>query len=136
MNYTPLFKKRTLLYDKNPSERAFFYFLLHYFGHEYAIVPQVHVLNLIERKKKFINNNQVLRILGQKSVDFELFDRHSYTALLCIEVNGGYHNFAKQKKRDEKKIALLESTGVKVLSFEAKERYGEVEREAKDRELN
>lgn len=132
MDYTPLFKKRSILYIKNASERSFFYFLLRYFAHEYTIVPQVHVLNLIELQptcKKYIHNNQVLRILGQKSIDFVLYDKQELTAVLCLEVNGGYHNSEKQKKRDEKKISLLQSAGIQVVSFDAKERYGEEDRD-------
>ncbi len=123
MNYTPLFHKRSILYLGNDSEKIYFQFLLDNFKHRYLIVPQVHILNLIYPAHKYISNNQVLDIAGFKSIDFVLYDRHTYKPLLCIEVNGGYHNEENRKKLDTRKKQLLQSAGLKVLAVEARENY-------------
>jgi very-short-patch-repair endonuclease len=70
-----------------------------------------------------LSKNQIfgLRFKRQHPIAYYVADFYCHKAKLVIELDGGYHNYKKQKLYDLNRTMLMNDFGLKVLRFSDKE---------------
>lgn len=78
--------------------------------------------NMTEPEKKLwerLSNNQLegFKFRRQHPILFYIADFYCHALLLVIEIDGGYHETAEQKIKDEERTELLRSNKITVIRF-------------------
>jgi very-short-patch-repair endonuclease len=94
-----------------PSEHAFYKILLTKVPRQYAVFAKVRledVLRVTEGEDKTSSRN---RVRGMH-IDFLVVNNSSFRPILAIELDGGYHNAAKQQRADQTKNEAFAVAGL------------------------
>lgn len=107
-------KKHTFIRN---DELQLFHLLEQVIGEKYYIFPQVHFSELIDVANGNKDHDDLYLKLGEKHVDFAIFDKQQISPKAVVELNGEYHFRASQKNKDESRKDLFESVGIKFITI-------------------
>ncbi len=99
-------------YFFNKSETAFFLELNNSLPPNFHIFPKVRMIDFIEPTN---HDYKWRNKIWSRHVDFLICDQY-FKPITAIEVNGGYHNTAKQQERDWGKREILEGVLIPLVS--------------------
>lgn len=97
------------------DELQLFHLLEQIAGDRYYVFPQVHFSELIDVANGNKDHDDLYLKLGEKHVDFAIFDKQLLSPKAVVELNGEYHFRASQKNKDEFRKDLFESVGIKFI---------------------
>lgn len=78
----------------------------------YEVVPQVALVNVIDKKTNTTYRNELFRVC-----DYCFVDRDTFEPLLLIELNDSSHLRADRVQRDEKVAAICDDAGLPLVTF-------------------
>lgn len=99
-------------------------------GDNYFLFPQVHLSELVDVRNNVRDHDNLYHLLGNRSVDYVIFNKPEMKPLLAIELNGESHLMMNRKNRDKTVGSLLEKVGIKFLPVD-KNNYNLEELKAK-----
>lgn len=79
---------------------------------KYEVVPQVALINVIEKKTNTVNRNDLFRVC-----DYCFVDRETFEPLLLVELNDRSHLRADRQERDAKVAAICRAAGMPLVTF-------------------
>jgi len=79
---------------------------------KYDVVPQVALLNVIDKKTNTSYRNELFRVC-----DYCFVDRDTFEPLLLVELNDRSHLRADRQERDAKVAAICADAGIPLLTF-------------------
>jgi hypothetical protein len=101
----------------SPAEISFFEILKHIVPKQLAVLPQVNLGTIIDKKGDSKYRNELFR-----NIDFCIFDAE-YNPILLIELNDASHERKDRKIRDEKVKAICGKAGLELLEIKAKKDF-------------
>lgn len=78
----------------------------------YEVVPQVALVNVVDKKTNTSYRGELFRVC-----DYCFVDRDTFKPLLMVELNDSSHNRADRKERDAKVAAILADAGLPLVTF-------------------
>ncbi len=93
-------------------EREFYDILLRVADGKYAVMPQVALVSVIDKKTNTSYRNELFRIC-----DYCFFDGKTYEPLLLVELNDRSHRRAERRARDEKVAAICNDARLPLVTF-------------------
>lgn len=102
-------RKKQLL---TPPEQELFAVLKKINPDKYEVVPQMALVNVIDKKTNTSYRNELFRVC-----DFCFVDKKTFEPLLLVELNDSSHNRADRAERDEKVAAICEDAGLPLVTF-------------------
>ena len=79
---------------------------------KYEVVPQVTLVNVIDKKTNTTYRNELFRVC-----DYCFVDRDTFEPLLLVELNDSSHKRSDRVMRDEKVAAICEDAGLPLVTF-------------------
>lgn len=79
---------------------------------KYEVVPQVALLNVIDKKTNTSYRGELFRVC-----DYCFCDRDTFEPLLLVELNDSSHKRSDRRLRDEKVAAICADAGLPLLTF-------------------
>lgn len=102
-------RKKQLL---TPPEQELFAVLKKINPDKYEVIPQMALVNVIDKKTNTSYRNELFRVC-----DFCFMDKKTFEPLLLVELNDSSHNRADRLERDEKVAAICEDAGLPLVTF-------------------
>ena len=78
----------------------------------YEVVPQVALIDVIEKRTYTTNRNELFRVC-----DYCFVDRETFEPLLLVELNDRSHLRADRQERDAKVAAICANAGLPLVTF-------------------
>ena len=79
---------------------------------KYEVVPQVALIDVIEKRTYTTNRNELFRVC-----DYCFVDRETFEPLLLVELNDRSHLRADRQERDAKVAAICANAGLPLVTF-------------------
>ncbi len=79
---------------------------------KYEVVPQVALVNVIDKKTNTSYRGELFRVC-----DYCFVDRDTFEPLLLVELNDSSHNRSDRKERDAKVAAIAGDAGLPLVTF-------------------
>lgn len=102
-------RKKQLL---TPPEQELYAVLKKINPDRYEVIPQMALVNVIDKKTNASYRNELFRVC-----DFCFVDKRTFEPLLLVELNDSSHNRADRAERDEKVAAICEDAGLPLVTF-------------------
>ncbi len=79
---------------------------------KYEVIPQVALVNVIDKKTNTSYRNELFRVC-----DYCFVDKTTFEPLLLVELNDSSHKRADRAYRDEKVAAICDDAGLPLVTF-------------------
>jgi len=73
-------------------------------SNDYYIAAQVHISDIVDVKSSHKDHDNLYFELGQKSVDYVVFEKKEFKIIVAIELNGASHFYQGQAKNRDKLV--------------------------------
>lgn len=104
-------------YVMTPAEQVCFNVFKEIIGEKYYIFPQMHLPTFLEYK---VDNQGfgAFRHIDEKSVDFVLCNKQTFSPILAVELDDRSHNRPDRQKRDVEVERILKTANMPLLRIE------------------